>query len=119
MMQARTTALIVAMMLIGGAMLPAAASAQSTGIDKIHAQVRIGGKVCFSEHAHYGDSDGTYPSRHVAEAQAIRHWAIFVVEEYGRSWGVYANAVAKTMNCTKDQVGWFCKLTARPCRTGK
>ena len=88
-----------------------------TGIDKIHQQARVGNKVCFTEHAHYGE--GTMPSRKGAEGAAIRAWQVFTADEYGTAWGKYSLAIAKTMSCSQSGAAWTCKTNARPCRPGK
>jgi hypothetical protein len=88
-----------------------------TGVDQIHAQKRVGSKVCFVDHEHYGEA--TMQSRKVAEKLAIRQWEIFTADEYGSAWGSYAKAVAKRMNCEKASGGWTCKLHAIPCRSGR
>jgi hypothetical protein len=90
---------------------------QLTGLDKIHAQARVGGKVCMIEHEHYGESR-QYPSRATAEGQAVRQWVIFTAEEYGKAWGSYDLAVGKRMSCESSGGLWVCKTSARPCRRG-
>jgi hypothetical protein len=94
----------------------AAQSAPQTGIDSIHAQARVGSRICMTEHEHYGES-APWVSRKGAEAAAIRHWATFTAWEYGRVWGAYASAVGKTMTCEQMGGMWVCKTTARPCRS--
>ncbi|MGD9829349.1 MAG: hypothetical protein AB7E70_13230 [Hyphomicrobiaceae bacterium] len=96
----------------GGA---APALAQSTGHDALHLQARVGNRVCFTEHEHYGEG-GPFPSRRVAEGAAIRAWTIGTVDEYGRTWGRYEIAIAKKMVCSQTEGRYFCKVTARPCR---
>ena len=88
-----------------------------TGIDQIHAQVRVGGKVCMASHEHTGF--GTMPSRGGAEAAAVRHWQVFTADEYGNAWGDYGRAVAKRMSCTPSSQSWSCQTSAKPCRTGR
>jgi hypothetical protein len=91
--------------------------AQSTGLDKMHAQARVGGKTCMTEHEHYGE--GTMPSRRGAELAAKRAWTNFTAWEYGKSWGNYAAAADKKMDCSQSGSMWVCKTTARPCRSGR
>lgn len=88
-----------------------------TGIDKIHAQARVGGKVCMIRHEHGGD--GTMPSEGGAEAAAIRAWEVFTADEYGTAWGEYELAAAKKMRCTPSGDAWTCQTTARPCRAAR
>lgn len=85
-----------------------------TGLDKLHAQARVGGKTCMVDHEHGGE--GTLPSKKGASEAAIRHWESFTVWEYGRPWGSYRMAAAKAMDCQAGGSGWQCKATARPCR---
>ncbi|MCL4767606.1 MAG: hypothetical protein KJZ80_15370 [Hyphomicrobiaceae bacterium] len=95
---------------------PAPAAAQSTGLDKIHAQGRVGGKSCMTSHEHYGE--GSLQTRRGAELAAMRAWSTFTSWEYGKSWGSYAAAVGKKMDCSQSGGRWLCKTTARPCRVG-
>ncbi len=95
-----------------------AQSAASTGVDSIHAQARVGSKVCMTDHEHYGEST-PWVTRKGAEAAAIRNWADFTAWEYGRLWGSYASAVTKKMSCEQSAGMWVCKTTARPCRSGR
>jgi hypothetical protein len=92
-------------------------TAAVTGIDKIHAQARVGGKVCMVDHEHYGE--GNLPSKRGAEAAAVRAWESFTAWEYGSAWGRYSLAVAKKMSCSASGAAWTCQTTARPCRTGR
>ena len=94
------------------------ATAQSTGLDSIHRQVVVGGRVCMADHSHHGE--GTpYATRRVAEQSAIRAWASFTILEYGRDWGNYTIAAGKAMNCSQSDGRWLCKVDARPCRQGR
>lgn len=85
-----------------------------TGLDLLHAQARVGGKTCMTDHEHGGE--GTLASKKGASEAAIRHWESFTAWEYGKAWGSYRLADAKTMDCQAGGSGWFCKTTARPCR---
>jgi hypothetical protein len=95
----------------------AAKSPTLTGIDKIHDQVAIGGKVCMADHDHRGE--GSMPSRKGAEGAAIRNWEIFTRDEYGSAWSRYQLAVAKSMQCRDSDRRWICILSARPCRPAR
>lgn len=88
-----------------------------TGIDKIHAQAPVGGKVCMIRHKHGGD--GTMPSRRGAEAASIRAWQVFTADEYGTAWGKYALAGSKKMLCAQSGGAWTCQTTAKPCRAAR
>jgi hypothetical protein len=93
---------------------PGAASAQ--GLADMHAQKRVGKKICMVDHFHNGASSGE-PSRKAAEAAAIRSWEGFTTWEYGGSWGSFKLAEGKSMNCGPAAGGWSCDTSARPCRS--
>ncbi len=97
--------------------IPALAGVESTGLDRIHDQARVGGKVCMTKHEHYGE--GSMPTRRAAQLVAMRSWSSFASFEYGSSWGNYARAAAKKMDCSESGGRWLCKTTARPCRIGR
>lgn len=86
-----------------------------TGHDKLHQQMRVGSKICMTEHEHGGE--GTLASKKGAEAAAIRHWESFTAWEYGKPWGRYALAAGQKMECKAAGTGWVCSTRARPCRT--
>lgn len=98
-------------------MTPFATPAQSAGLDGIHAQTRVGSKVCMTEHEHYGE--GSMPTKHAARLLAIRSWSGFTALEYGREWGSYRLAAGKKMDCSESAKSWLCKTYARPCRPAK
>lgn len=85
-----------------------------TGLDKLHAQAREGGRTCMTEHEHGGE--GSLPSKKGASEAAARHWESFTVWEYGKAWGSYRLAAGKKMECAAGGAGWVCKTAARPCR---
>lgn len=92
--------------------------AQETGLaDTLHAQRVEGGRVCLSDHFHYGSSSNQ-PTRKQAEAEAISSWASFTDFEYGRSWADFRIAASRGMNCQQTGSGWSCNLEARPCKRG-
>ncbi len=78
-------------------------------------KVRVGGKLCFKDHEHYGQSP-PWVSRDGARAAAIRQWENFTVMEYGRSWGSYTQATGKRMSCDQKGGRWTCETSARPCK---
>lgn len=103
---------------IGGvsqAQSPSRAAGGLTGLDKLHQQARIGGKLCMTSHEHAGE--GSLPSRRGAEAAAIRHWEGFTAWEYGKPWGSYGLAVGRKMECSNSGSAWACSTRARPCRS--
>lgn len=109
---AAVTAAFAASLASGGAVQ--AQKGAVTGLDKLHAQARVGGKTCMTDHEHGGE--GTLPSKKGATEAAIRHWEGFTAWEYGKPWGSYRLAAAKKMDCQQGGSGWVCKTTARPCR---
>jgi hypothetical protein len=91
------------------------AAAQDGGLTDLHSKVRVGNKLCFADHYHYGTSGGL-ASKKAAEAEAIRSWAGFVAWEYGDAWASIKLAVSKNMSCSNSAGSWSCNLEARPCR---
>lgn len=91
------------------------ASAQETGLDSLHAQVRVRGKICMVDHFHSGSSNGQR-SRKLAEQEAIRTWVDFTAWEYGDNWGSWRMAETRRVSCNQNAGGWACTLEARPCK---
>jgi hypothetical protein len=90
-------------------------AAAVTGLAASHDLRREGGRLCFSDHSHYGSSMGQSNER-LAQAAAVNAWAEFVDLEYGGAWAHFASASGKDMKCSQSSAGWGCELTARPCR---
>jgi hypothetical protein len=90
-------------------------TAAVTGLAASHNLRRESGRVCFSDHYHYGSSLGQGSER-AAQAVAIKSWADFVDLEYGSGWARYSSASGKDLKCTQSSAGWGCELSARPCR---
>ncbi len=90
------------------------AFAGETGLDGIHAKMRVGNKVCFDGHSHPGSGGG--PSKKVAEYAAVQSWADFVALEYGSDWAHYNKSYRPSMRCSQSAAGWSCDLDATPCR---
>ena len=89
--------------------------AQGMGLDSLHAQMRIGSKVCMVDHFHNGASNGK-ASRKAAEAEAISAWSGFTAWEYGDNWGSWRLSESKSMNCGASGGSWSCTIESRPCR---
>ncbi len=53
----------------------------------MHAMRREGGKLCMSDHWHYGSSSGSHATKAAAQRAAIASWQDFTDLEYGRSMG--------------------------------
>ena len=91
------------------------AFADDTGVaTALHSTMRVGGKMCFTDHSHSGS--GTGASRKIAEMQAINSWASFTAFEYGSDWSKLGKAVKKSMNCSGGGSNWSCSLEATPCK---
>jgi hypothetical protein len=97
-----------------GTAVPSVAAPKLTGVDKIHDQRRVGGKICFIDHAHRGEAN--MPSKRGAQAAAQRAWEVFTRDEYGTAWGRYSLAINKRMECKASGSRWTCETTAIPCR---
>jgi len=94
----------------------APAMAQETGLAEVlHTMRREGGRVCFLDHFHYGNSYGQ-PSKKAAEIDAIRSWGGLVDLEYGRTWANFRKAASKKMDCQPSGASWGCSVEARPCK---
>lgn len=104
---------ILGMCLAAAVVTAAPASANQTGLDGIHAKMRVGKKVCFDGHSHSGYGAG--PSKKVAEYAAIKSWADFTALEYGSDWAVYGKSYKPSMRCSQSAAGWTCDLEATPC----
>lgn len=95
-----------------------AASAQETGLHKLHKIAPMGGKMCMTEHEHYGESPAS-STKNVAMKLAVNKWIQFTADEYGKAWGSYALAVGKKEKCAGSAPNIVCSVTARPCRSGR
>jgi hypothetical protein len=89
--------------------------AQETGLDGLHAQVRLGSRICMVDHFHNGSSNGL-SSRKQAEAEAIRTWIDFTIWEYGPPWGSWKLSETKRVSCSQTSGSWSCTLESRPCK---
>jgi hypothetical protein len=88
--------------------------ANDTGLSVLHALRREGGRTCFFDHYHYGDSSGKKTER-AAKAGAVESWAGFVALEYGSDWANFSRAHSKSTKCEHSPAGWECLIEARPC----
>lgn len=91
------------------------AIADETGWASIHELRKERGKLCMSDHWHYGESTGTYKSKRRARRSAISSWQDFVDFEYGSSWGTFRRAANKKVDCSHSSSKWKCEVLARPC----
>lgn len=86
-----------------------------SGLAAMHDMRREGGRLCFSDHFHYGSSNGEKSAK-AAQAAAIASWSDFVIFEYDPSWASFSRASAKEVKCSQGSSGWSCDVSARPCR---
>ena len=91
------------------------ANAEEGGMSDLHSKVRVGNKICFADHYHYGSSGGL-ASKKAAEAAVIADWAGFVAWEYGNAWASIKLAANKSLKCSNSSGSWSCTLEAAPCR---
>ncbi|NOT72114.1 MAG: hypothetical protein HOP09_12830 [Hyphomicrobium sp.] len=85
-----------------------------SGAAVIHDIVRIGGRVCFDRHVHYGSSMGQSNVK-AAQAAAVSSWYELVQLEYGSQWSSYQLAAGKDVKCSQSGAGWGCEVHATPC----
>jgi len=76
--------------------------------------VRVGGKMCMTDHWHYGNGSGS--SKATAQREAISSWQSFTDFEYGSDWARFSKAVGKRISCSQSGGGFSCQVEARPCR---
>ena len=112
-MALKHTFLVAAALAVSLPTLPA--SADETGLASMHDWVRVGRKVCYSEHTHYASSNGHRTKRAALNA-AIKDWQEFTAFEYGTSWAYFRRANAKRKACSRQASGWSCSIQARPCK---
>lgn len=79
------------------------------------AKKRRGGRVCMTDHFHYGSSSGER-SKKLARREAIASWAGFTAFEYGGAWASFRLARSKGVRCLRSDSGWGCNVEAVPCR---
>lgn len=107
----RTAILLVSAGLV---LTPALVHAQDSGMAGMHDQQREGGKMCFTDHYHWGN--GTGDTKTSAQKAAIRSWIDFTSLEYGNRWASFANSASKKTSYTKEAKGWSATVESRPCR---
>jgi len=108
----RLTTRIAAATLLLGAGAPVLAD--DTGLASMHDMRREGGRLCFTDHYHYGNGNGS--TKAAAQRDAIASWAGFTDFEYGSDWARYSRAAGKRMSCSGSGGSYSCQVEARPCR---
>ncbi len=89
--------------------------ADDTGMASMHSIRRERGRICMSDHWHYG-SGSSSKSKRTAEREAIRSWQNFTALEYGSDWARYYRSASRKMRCSRSSSGWSCDTESRPCR---
>ncbi len=96
------------------AVVPAYSS--ETGLaEALHEIRREGGRLCMTDHWHYGSSS-TEPSKAAAQRAAIASWQDFTDLEYGNAWARFSRAASRKMGCSRSSAGWSCDAEGRPCK---
>jgi|SRR6476619_4294660 hypothetical protein len=113
MLPNKMLALVLAAVAAASFSIPAYSA--ETGLAAMHAMRREGGRLCFTDHWHYGSS-GSHPTKAGAQRAAIASWQDFTDLEYGRAWARFSRAASKKMGCSRGAAGWSCDAEARPCR---
>lgn len=85
------------------------------GMAAMHDIVRVGNRICFDEHYHYGSSAGQ-PTKAAAQKAAVDSWFQLVDIEYGPEWGNFNKSIKKKVNCSRSTSGWGCDVESVPCR---
>lgn len=106
-------ALVLSAVAVTSVVIPA--SGAETGMAAMHAMRREGGRLCMSDHWHYGSS-GAQSTKAAAQRAAIASWQDFTDLEYGRAWARFSRAASRKMGCSRNSAGWSCDAEARPCR---
>jgi hypothetical protein len=107
--------LVVAVLAATSVGVPTAFAAE-TGLATMHAWRREGGRICMSDHWHYGSS-GVQRSKRAAQRAAMRSWQDFTALEYGGHWARYRRAASRRISCSRSGGGWSCDVEARPCKS--
>lgn len=93
----------------------AATAVVAQGMSDLHAQVRVGNRICMLDHFHTGS--GTGSTKDAAMKSAIASWSGFTAWEYGGNWGSWKLSESRNGKCEPGLGGgWSCTIHARPCR---
>jgi hypothetical protein len=85
------------------------------GVAAMHNIVRIGNRLCFEGHYHYGSSAGQ-ATKAAAQSAAIDSWFQLVDLEYGAEWSSFRKSANKKVTCSQSTSGWGCDVESIPCR---
>ena len=104
----------LAAVVFGAWSAPVFAQSTESGFASMHNQARVAGKLCMTDHWHYGSGSGR--TKALAQRDAIGSWQSFTDFEYGSAWARFSNAVAKKVSCSGSGGSFSCQVEARPCR---
>lgn len=113
-MRSLTQAVVLATLSAATALIPSLASAQDAGLASMHELRREGGRVCMSDHFHYGTGNGS--SKKAALADAIGSWQSFTDFEYGPAWARWNRSASKQVKYGSAASGFSADVSSRPCR---
>jgi hypothetical protein len=108
-------ALVLVALVAAAPSLPADAASDTGLATSLHEVRREGGRLCMTDHWHYGSS-GSHPTKAGAQRAAIASWRDFTDLEYGSVWARFNRAASRKMGCSRSSAGWTCDAEARPCR---
>ncbi len=97
-----------------GTLLAAPVQADETGFAAMHAVRKERGRICMSDHYHYGS--GTGATKQAALASAIQAWSSFTDFEYGSTWASFKRAAGKSVSYSASSGGWSADISARACK---
>jgi hypothetical protein len=108
----RTLLKLAALAVVGTTAAPALAD--DTGFASMHDMRREKGRLCFTDHFHYGSGAGV--TKAAAQKDAISSWQSFTAFEYGTDWASFRKAAGKGVSCSSGGSGFDCQVQARPCK---
>jgi hypothetical protein len=107
--------LVLGAFVVAALSVPADAASDTGLATSLHAVRREGGRLCMTDHWHYGSSS-TSSTKAAAQRSAIASWQDFTDLEYGSAWARFSRAASKKIGCSRNSAGWSCDAEARPCR---
>ncbi|MBX9684281.1 MAG: hypothetical protein K2X41_10870 [Hyphomicrobium sp.] len=95
-------------------LMAAPVRADETGFADMHNVRKERGRICMSDHYHYGS--GTGATKQAALAAAIQAWSSFTDFEYGSTWASFKRATGKSVSYSASSGGWSADISARACK---
>ncbi len=96
------------------AAVAAPASADQTGLAAMHDMARVGGKMCMTDHTHYGSGQGA--NKAAAQKDAIGSWQSSRNSSTAATGHASARPSASASAALQSGSGVDCQVEARPCR---